>query len=226
MQSSDSAYNAGYMLGKVLGFGIGLGLMVAMIVCLVMAIRRKSTGWIVAAAVSGLLVLGGIGVAVLAAVTGVVSAAAKMDKLDQRLTTENQKYALTVPHSWRSMKELNAKAVIASGNGAKEQYFILITEPKQGFAGALADYSIAATGRMAERAQNGKLGDFEHVSLNGRDALQRRLTGNFQGMEIAYLHTSIETDGEWCQLICWTLAPREKIAFPVFEKVVKTFEVK
>lgn len=226
MQNTDSAYNAGYMLGKMLGIGIGLALMVAMIVCLVMALRKRTTGWIVAAAVSGLLTVGVIGIAVMAALTGVVSAVAKMDQIDQRVASPDQKYALTVPHSWRAMNEINAKASIATGNGLKEQYLMVISESKDGFTGTLSDYAQTVTENIAAKASNAQSGDLEQVTVNGKNALRRRITGKIEGLDIAYMHTSLETDDQWCQLICWTLAPREKIAFPVFEKVVNTLEVK
>lgn len=223
MQSSDAAFKAGYVVGQVLTLGVGVLLIAAMVVCLVMAIRRKTTGWIVGAAVSGLLVLGGIAVAVFAAVTGIVSAAAKAEKIDQKLASADGRYSLSVPHGWKTMNQLNKEALISSGNPVREQYMIVLAEPKGEFKGSAADYSKVTSEHIVASLKDPQLGEPEAVESNGLKGIQRRIDGEAQGVAVIYLHTVFDTPDQMCQVICWTLKGREKAALPVFKNVVATF---
>ena len=225
---NDTAYQVGYIFGILLVAGLGIGFIIFAIIAVVKAFTKKTTGWIVTACLSGLLMIGILGAFVVAVVAGVVTAvnSASGNSPNIQLSSKDGIYSFDVPSAWKEMPKLNPAASLGAGNGLREQYLMLFVDSKEDFKGSLESFSKLVTERIAKKMQGSALGEVKHLTINGHPAHQRRISGTANNLGLVYLHTSVELPDSYCQILCWTLTSKESTAFPVFEKVIPTFTTK
>ena len=208
-------------IGPIYGV-LALAILVFAITAIVKAFTRKTTGWIITAILMALLSL-----AVLAggAAFGLSRVVGSMK--DKKLTSPDGRYSIEVPAAWLSLPDLHEDASIAAGNVFNSQFLTVITESKADLQQMdLAAYAALTTENMAKNLTGSQLGDFESVTISGHPALRRRVAGTTEGLQLVYHHTSVDTGDSLTQIMCWTIAPKEETAFPVFEKVAATFTAK
>jgi hypothetical protein len=207
-----------YLLGLLC-----LGILVFFVVALVKAFTRKTAGWIITSVVMGLL-SALMAVSAAASVAMAISRkASENGEITKVLKSKDNKYKIMVPTSWRSLPDLNPQATMAAGNVFNEQYLMVLIEDKSTLKMDLAGYMTSTADRMESMLKDGRQGESAAVTISGHPALRRSITGEAEGVKLAYLHTCVDTDESLVQIICWTLAGREKKAFPTFEQVAATF---
>jgi acyl carrier protein len=102
----------------------------------------------------------------------------------------------------------------------------VISEPKADFKGTLDDFAKVATGGIIENlGANAEVGPIENATAGKFIARRCRLAGKAINIRAVYLHYSIQTPEGFHQLIMWTLPSKERVAWPVFERVAKSFAV-
>jgi hypothetical protein len=220
---TSTAYQAGQMVGMIVIGLLSLGTLVFFIVALVKAFTRKTTGWIITAVAMGLM---GAAMAVVMASSLVMFIARKASEngeMTKVLKARDNKYQVTVPTSWKQMPDLNPQAEIVAGNVFNEQYLMVLIEEKSELKMDLAAYMTSTSDRMESILEGGKQGAPTTLSISGHPAMRRTITGKTESVNIAYLHTCVETGEHLVQIICWTLSGRQAKAFPTFEQVAATF---
>lgn len=124
------------------------------------------------------------------------------------MTSEDGALELRVPNSWDAV-ELNPVASVQAGDTDAEAYGMVVTDPRR----ALKDYSLerfAAT-QMQELVSDlglASVGGPETVQVDGKDALRYQLKGLFDGVEVVYLYTFVETPDRFLKVVTWSLASR------------------
>lgn len=145
-------------------------------------------------------------------------------ELNQLFKTADDKFQVNVPDDW-GILALNDAADIQVGNEYKEQYFILISEDKTDFYGwNLQKHSYVTLGNLVGGLNDPKVkGPFD-LKVNDNPAIQYEIEGSTQGLRIVYLHTTVETDSAFNQLLAWTLRSKYNENKQILQDVINTFK--
>jgi hypothetical protein len=208
----------------IFGCCVGLLFPALFLFFLIMALTRKSKGWIIAAVVSGIITLltfiGGIAFAV---TTGVKEA--KKQAEPRSFTTSDGLATVTGAPQWRELAIGSADASLGIGNQVLEQYLVVITEPKADFP---EGYTLAAFAEIASEQALATLADaeatdFSEVTVGGMKGLRREVKGSADGLGIFYLNTYLESPTYFHQVMAWTLVENEERYRAVLETAADTF---
>jgi len=137
--------------------------------------------------------------------------------------TSDDELSLSVPGDW-DVLPLNDAADIQVGNAAKEQYLILISEEKIDMYGwNLKKHSYVTFGNLTSGLDDPNIkGPFE-IDINDNPAIQYEIEGSTQGIRIVYLHTTVETDSAFNQLLAWTVRSKYSENKKTLKDAVNTF---
>lgn len=123
--------------------------------------------------------------------------------------------------------QLHEDADVQLQNTAKETYALVMIEPKDLFtnlgatlSGPRDYYDLVAEPLINESTQVSQILPLE---INGNPALQSEIIAPFDGAEIAYLLTVVETKSYYCQILCWTLKSYKDQYFEDFRKMAASF---
>ncbi len=224
---ANSAFEAGRTVGAILAVVVVLAVAGLTLLSFIMALVKRTKGWIIAAVFFGMFGLAAVAFGVVAFAKGVKQGfnKAKAAAVDKKVVSSDGQISLQVPANWDDLPELHADAALKVGNKFREEYAIVISEPKTDFEGTLQKYSEITTGAMRENLENGTISNVQSLTIGGLPAIQCRVSGTTQNIKIIYLHTSIETPDGFHQLMLWTLPSKEATAWPVFERVAKSFQL-
>ena len=223
MPDSSSAFQAGYAIGAFVGVLLMLGIIGMGVLSIIMAFVRRTTGWIVMAIIFSLLGAGGVITGVVFAALGFSKTVAQQSK-SQTIVSDDGWVRLEIPGAWRTLPELHDDASLKFGNKFREEYAIVISEPAAEFDGTLDDFAKVATSGIIENlGANAEIGPIENATAGKFNARRCRISGKVGNDRAVYLHYSIQTPGGFHQLIMWTLPSKERVAWPAFERVAKSF---
>jgi acyl carrier protein len=222
---ASSAFDAGYAAGFVLGGFLMLALFAFGIISVIMAIVRRTKGWVITAVVFALIGIGGVVAAVVLGAVGMRKTLAEQAK-QKTVTSDDGWVSVSIPGSWTLLPELPGEAALKAGNKFREEYAIVISESKADIDGTLDDFAHAAiTAIRGNLDSAGEVSPIENSTAGTFPARRCRLAGKVGNIRIAYLHFSIETPEGFHQLMMWTLPSKESRAWPVFERVAQSFAV-
>jgi hypothetical protein len=112
---------------------------------------------------------------------------------------------LTVPKDWSELTELNAAAELQAGNKLKEQCVMVLSENKADFKGmTLKKHHQLTRDAMLQKMTNATGTEPVEVTIDGQPALQDELSGTQEGMNIVFLHTTVEGEDGFHQILAWT----------------------
>lgn len=229
----SSAYETGQAVGRTLVIAfvavafLGGGLF--FVISMIKATTRKTRGWIICAVASGVVALGGLlGAAGLAANSlGKVIQSGKAEGGGKtKLASDDGRYRIEVPKSWKEMPELNEAAGIVAGNVFREQYVLVIENAKSDFAGDLASFDKLTSDGLKENLKSPEISEPEKRNVGAYPALHRRVAGTSDNVRVVYQISSVESADAFYQVMMWTIPPRESTAMPVFREVIDSFSTK
>lgn len=226
LADTNSSYEAGRVVGQVVGVVLGMGIIFFTLWAIVRAFKKRTAGAIVAAIIGGVLCLGLIVAGVGLGVQQFVRMMEEGNKIEQVLTSPDGRHSLTVPKSWKTNKSLNDDATIGAANLMKEQYAVAIIDKRGDVEMELPAFSKASADGVLATLTGGSVDVPKPLQISGMKALQRKIRGRIEGLDVVYLHTCVESSTSITQLLCWTLADREKTAMPILENVTLTFAEK
>jgi len=130
-----------------------------------------------------------------------------------------------VPASWRHYPEMNDIASIEYLNGQREEYFIVISEPKADFTANMDVYSYNDLLMENYRAalENLQIKYLGEMRINNMPGLKHELRGELDNTRLVYLMVALEGKTHYHQLAFWTRATRWERSKEVFEEVLATF---
>jgi hypothetical protein len=208
----------------IFGCCVGLLFPALFLFFLIMALTRKSKGWIIAAVVSGIITLltfiGGI---VFAVTTGVKEA--KKQAEPRSFTTSDGLATVTGAPQWRELAIGSADASLGIGNQVLEQYLVVVSEPRSDFPEGytLAQFAEIASEQAFATLADAEVTDFAEVSVGGMKGLRREAKGSADGLGIFYLNTYLESPTYFHQVMAWTLVENEERYRAVLETAADTF---
>lgn len=116
---------------------------------------------------------------------------------------------LNVPKDWSELKDLNDAAELQTGNRGKEQFVIILSENKADFDNmTLQKHHQITRDAIVEKMKNATAGESAEVTIDGRPALQDEIGGTQDGTNIVFLHTTVEGNESFHQILAWTSKSR------------------
>ena len=116
---------------------------------------------------------------------------------------------LTVPKDWSELSDLNAAAEIQAGNKSNEQYAMVLSDNKADFEGmTLKRHHQLTRDAMLKKMTNASATEAVEITIDGQPAMQDELSGTQDGMNIVFLHTTVEEEDGFHQILAWTSKSR------------------
>ena len=229
----SSAYETGQAVGRALAIAfvavafLGGGLF--FVISMIKATTRKTRGWIISAVASGVVALCGLLGAVSLAASSLgkaIQSGASEGARKIKLASDDGRYRIEVPKSWKEMPELNEAAGIVAGNVFREQYVLVIENAKSDFVGDLASFDKLTSDGLRENLKDPEISEPEKRKVGAYPALHRRVVGTSDNIRVVYQISSVESADSFYQVMMWTTPTRETGALPVFREVIDSFSTK
>jgi hypothetical protein len=133
--------------------------------------------------------------------------------------------SVTVPGSWKAEKELNAQANLQASNRLKELYIIVISESKEDFEDmTLEHHSELTRTEFVKSLSTPQVSEAASVTVNKKDGVQYEISGAINNVKIVALHTTVETDKYFHQILAWTIKSRLEKNKPILQNVIQSFK--
>lgn len=214
----------GAELLAVFGCCVGLLFPAFFLFFLIMALTRKSKGWIIAAVVSGIITLltfiGGI---VFAVTTGVKESEKQAEP--RSFTTSDGVATVIGAPQWRQLTIGSAGTSLGIGNQVLKQYLVVTTKPRRDFTEGytLAEFAAAASEQELSILASKQVTDFSELTVGGMKALRQEARGSADGIGLFYLNTYLESPSHFHQVMIWTPEEDEDPYRAILEKVADSF---
>jgi len=190
----------------IFGCCVGLIFPAVFLFTLIMALTRKSKGWMIAAVVSGVLaLLALIGGVVFGVITG--TKAAKEQAMPRAFSTSDGLATVMGASGWRELNLQVGSSTLGIGNELAEEYLLIISEPKTDFPEgfSLNEFAEAAAGQTKDNLEGASAGEMTELTITGRSAFRQELTGSVDGLAIFYLNSYVDGRDHFHQVMTWTL---------------------
>ncbi|HEX2053382.1 MAG TPA: hypothetical protein VHJ78_06630 [Actinomycetota bacterium] len=136
------------------------------------------------------------------------------------LTSPDGALQFRVPTTWTQEDGLNEVAALQAGDPNREAYGVVIEDPRRVFASMdLAKFADQQMQELAKRVGLANLTGPERLTVDGKPALQYRLKGFHNAVEVVYLYTFVETPDRFLKIITWSLASNFERNKGVLEQV-------
>jgi hypothetical protein len=214
----------GAELLAIFGCCVGLLFPALFLFFLIMALTRKSKGWIIAAVISGIItLLTFLGGMVFAVNTGAKEA--KKQAEPRRFTTSDGVATVIGAPQWRELAIGSADASLGIGNPVLRQYLVVTTKARADFAEGytLADFAAAASEQALSILPSTRVTDFSEVTVGGMKGLRHEAIGAADGLGLFYLNTYLESPTHFHQVMAWTPKEDEDPHRALLEKVADSF---
>lgn len=142
------------------------------------------------------------------------------------LRNEESDVQLTLPEGWVDVQSLRSDADLYVAREDRTMYVLVLAEPKSSEVGtfsltnnATQYLSFLDRGLAQEQAEVAT----NMNSLNGLDAVQYEVRGNVENQPIVYLHTTVEGETNYYQVVGWTSAAEYPAARDELQTVIQSF---
>jgi hypothetical protein len=140
------------------------------------------------------------------------------------VVAENYRYTVELPFLWRKLDGLNELADLQAGNPFTGEYLIGITDPRSNVAASdLASYAATTVELLAGSLESARVSEPRYLRIADHDAIQYEIAGTLGGIEMGYLHTSIQGVTDYFELVSWTVHSRFDNRKSGFQRTLETF---
>jgi hypothetical protein len=165
-------------------------------------------------------------IALIAVVVVIIAGIGYWTTREKIIQSDNQDFHLTKPRGWKVDNKLNDEADIQIANEKKEGYFIVLSELKTDFE-VTVDYkrhSQITRDLMKEELTNyQEVSDPMTVRINGMKGVQYEITASVDEVRIKILHTTLDGDRYFHQLIGGSLYSKYDLNKLTFDKILNSF---
>ena len=224
--SQSGAFEVGRALGTLIALTLLCLVPVAFVLSVIFAIRTKQVPWIVASALTGMLMLGIGMIFSLGVPQGFKDAVANLGIAptdNGTVVSADGKVRIDLPKGWRKLDSPNPDATLLAGNPSKDEYLMVISHSRKDFDGTLEDHAKTTLAGVLGNVTNPDVTEPISRTVNGMRAIQREIRGVVENRKVAYLHTSIEGADAYHQVLAWTLQSQHDTSFPVLRQAVESF---
>lgn len=147
---------------------------------------------------------------------------------DRSTVLENQDTGakITVPPRWQVDNQLRGDADIYATYPAQELYASVVSEGRAD----LSQFGLEDNAEQYRWLIERQLGDYETSirtgieQVNGDPAVQYEIRGQVDGVPVVYLHTTIQGEDNYYQVVGWTSRDRYADNREVLQGVIESFE--
>jgi Domain of unknown function (DUF4190) len=127
----------------------------------------------------------------------------------QQIASEDGKLSVTASGFWVKMPNLNKRATLQVGYKDNEMYLIVISNPKSTVPNmTLEKHHQTTRDRMLQEMQNSSATETASLTIDGHPALQDEVSGTQNGINLVFLHTTVDEGDNFHQILAWTLKSR------------------
>jgi len=145
---------------------------------------------------------------------------------DATLTlSDNRQFSITFPGDWQSHSGLNQKAHLQVVSKEKNLYLIVISEAKKDYPGVtLEDHSLITREILRGNLKKDIQGKEISRTIQGFPAIECELSGEMNQKYFAYLHTTVETQDHFHQILATSLSEGKSQYFSELKNITATFK--
>ncbi|MEM8614368.1 MAG: hypothetical protein AAGF93_20295 [Cyanobacteria bacterium P01_H01_bin.105] len=125
------------------------------------------------------------------------------------LKNEESDVQLTLPEGWVDVQTLRPDADLYVAREDRTMYVLVLADPKRSEISAfnLADNAVQYLSFLDRGLSQEQPETATNVtSLNGLNAVQYEVQGNVDNLPVVYLHTTVEGENNYYQVVAWTTA--------------------
>lgn len=131
-----------------------------------------------------------------------------------------------MPKGWSKQTDLHEDSELQAANRRRDAYLIVLTESKEDFATGTTFKDHA---KLTFDSLHSKLSEATvtrgptEITINGRSALQSEIHGTTDGLNVVYIHTTVDGKEEFHQLLSWTLKSKFASNRSAMESIINSF---
>ena len=131
---------------------------------------------------------------------------------------------ISLPAGWGENRELHDSAELQAANESEEMYVIILQESKEDFREMTIDKHSETTREVLEESLTApQVKEPTRSTIDGHPSLQSEVRGTAENVNVAYLHTTVETETRYYQIIAWTLSSRFIKNRSKLQEVIESF---
>lgn len=124
----------------------------------------------------------------------------------KEITSDDGKMKITTSGFWVKRTDLNKEAPLQAACPKNEMYVMVMNDPKSNLGDmTLEQRHQAATNDKLHKMTNSSASPSAPLTIDGHPALQDEVTGTQNGTNLSFLHTTIDEEDSFEQVIAWTL---------------------
>jgi hypothetical protein len=133
---------------------------------------------------------------------------------------------ITLLNGWVEDRELHDSAEIQASKRGSEEYVIVLSENKADFENlTIEQHSEITRGLLVESLTDPEItGPTDVTTVGSNPAVQYEIQGTIEGINVAYLHTTVETPTKYHQILAWTLPSSFERNKPELQQVIQSFK--
>jgi hypothetical protein len=153
------------------------------------------------------------------------TATAGLFSKEKELIGSDGRSQIILPKGWKEYRKLHDNAEIQAAHLKKESYVIVLSENKEDFDEmTLEKHSKLTRTGILESLKKPTINRLPDLTINGRPAIQFEISGVINNIKIVYLHTTVETNEYFHQILAWTLKSKYNDNKESLQKVIKSFK--
>ena len=144
----------------------------------------------------------------------------------QLLRNEESDVQLTLPEGWVDVQSLRPDADLYVAREDRTMYVLVLADPKRSEIAtfsldnnAIQYLSFLDRGLSEEQPEV----ETDMTSLNGLNAVQYEVRGNIDNVPVVYLHTTVEGETSYYQVVAWSTAADYANARGELQDVIESF---
>lgn len=143
------------------------------------------------------------------------------------ITGTDGKNQLTLPSGWKQAYQLNKRAELQALNSESDCYLISISDNKTDFPNlTLEQHASTTLKKLLAGLKDPILTKPKNLTINGHKAIQYQIHGSFNSTPVVYIHTTIETQVQYNQIVTWTQESKFEANRPAMEQIINSFREK
>lgn len=142
----------------------------------------------------------------------------------KEIVSADGKVKVTTSGFWVKMTELNKTASLHAGHKDKGMYLLVFRDAKPDFQNfTLEKHHQITRDRMLQKMKNASASDPVSLTIDNHPALQDEVSGTQNGTDIVFLHTSVNDEHHFEQILAWTLKSRWPQQNAQLREITNTF---
>jgi hypothetical protein len=164
---------------------------------------------------------------------GLVLLTSCTQKTELQTVSYQNKYSIEIPNYLTKSFNLNDEATLQYQNLFKDEYVIIIEEPKSEFDDAieilgttkgLEGYHQILVQNLETAIENMEITAVENIKINSFSAKIFSVTGNVENYNVFYKYGIIEGSKSYFQILCWTSKDKQLKSEPWMTQAIKSFK--